>query len=112
MKRVGVIGLGVGEAHAEAYASHPDCVLVALCDNDGDRLAALASRYPQARAIADAEELLKDPDIDVVSIASYDDAHAAQATTALEYGKHVFVEKPLCRSLDELELLKDAWMRN
>jgi predicted dehydrogenase len=44
-----------------------------------------------------------------VSIASYDDAHFSQAVAALSARKHVFIEKPLCRSLDELRALKDCW---
>lgn len=103
--RVGVIGLGVGASHAAGYAAHPDCELVALCDLDEERLSAAADRFPGARPLTDAGELLGDPAIDLVSIASYDDAHFEQARRALEGGKHVFCEKPLCLRREQAEQL-------
>jgi predicted dehydrogenase len=106
MLRAAVIGLGVGEAHARTYGEHPDCELVGLCDIDAGRLAEIAAQHPGVRTTVDPRELLRDPEIDVVSIASYDDAHYAQVKTALEHGKHVFVEKPLCVRRDEAAELR------
>lgn len=109
--RVGVIGLGVGEQHAAAYSSHPACEVVALCDLSPERRAAARMRYPAAKITGEAGDVLKDPAIDVVSIASFDDAHYEHALAALQAGKHAFVEKPLCRSLEELRLIKESWLR-
>lgn len=106
--RVGIIGLGVGEQHAEAYWKHPMCHLRVLCDLSTDKLAAAARKHPDVRLTSEANEVLTDPDIDLVSIASYDDAHFEQTFRALRSGKHVFVEKPLCRSIKEVRLLKEA----
>ena len=97
MLRAGVIGLGVGEQHANTYAEHPAVEVVALCDLDPDRLSEIGERHPGARAAESAEALIDDPAIDVVSIASYDSHHHAQVMRAIERGKHVFVEKPLCQ---------------
>lgn len=107
--RVGVIGLGVGEQHALAYARDPRCELTALCDRSEERLARAGLDYPDARRTPDAAALLADPGVDVVSIASFDDDHFEQALAALRAGKHVFCEKPLCRTLDETRALADAW---
>lgn len=95
MLRVGVIGLGVGERHAEAWDRHPDCQVTALCDFDLARLEAVGARYPSSERFSRADDLLA-ADIDAVSIASYDSHHFEQVRTALERGLHVFVEKPLC----------------
>jgi predicted dehydrogenase len=95
MLRAGIIGLGVGEQHIAGYRAHPEAEVVAVCDVDPGKLAMAAERYPELRRTADANELLRDPEIDVVSVASYDDAHFEQIRTALEHGKHVFAEKPL-----------------
>lgn len=92
--RVGVIGLGVGEQHAEALAANPACVLAAICDRNPAALARVAGRFPKAQAVATDGEILENPDIDVVCIASYDNDHFAQTIRALEHDKHVFVEKP------------------
>lgn len=104
--RAAVIGLGVGEQHALAYEAHPDCALVAICDLDADRLATVAKRFPGVCTTTDAAELIASPEIDVVSIASYDDCHYEQAKAAIEASKHVFVEKPLCLRPEEADTLR------
>ena len=73
--RVGIIGLGVGEKHIEAYQRHPGCEVVALCDFSSEKLSAIGSKYPGIPLTDKADDLLQDPDIDVVSIASYDNYH-------------------------------------
>jgi predicted dehydrogenase len=104
----GVIGLGVGEQHVNAYAAHPDSAVTMVCDRDEARLAALRERVPGVRTTTDASALIADPGVQLVSIASYDDDHFTQVLTALQAGKHVFCEKPVCRSLDETRALAAA----
>ncbi len=84
--RAGIIGLGVGERHIGCYESHPECEVTAICDCDADRLAEVSARHPGARCYSDATELLNDPGIDLVSIASYDDVHFEQCKLAIERG--------------------------
>jgi predicted dehydrogenase len=103
--KAAIIGLGVGERHIVGYESDPRCEVVALCDIDEERLQAVGSRHPGKRLTSDPAQVLHDPDIDVVSVASYDDAHYSQSMAALANGKHVFVEKPLCLHDDEFEAI-------
>jgi predicted dehydrogenase len=105
--RVGVVGLGVGEQHARAYARLPGCELRAVADLDEGRARALAAELG-ARAATRFDELLDDPELDLLSIASYDDHHFEQVVAALQAGKHVFVEKPLCRTVAEAREVKHA----
>lgn len=99
--RAGIIGLGVGEQHIEGYRSHPDCDVVALCDFSEEKLSLAKTRYPGMKLTSQADEILQDPDIDIVSIASYDNYHYEQIVKAIDNDKHVFVEKPLCLYEDE-----------
>jgi predicted dehydrogenase len=108
---VGIIGLGVGLQHVEGYLNTGECEVI-LCDLSTDRLDEARRRYPDARISRDTNDLLSDREIDVVSIASYDDAHADQVVKALDAGKHVFVEKPLCQNLQQLQAIKGAWLRH
>lgn len=96
MIRAGVIGLGVGEQHALAYQALPGVELRALADIDPIHLAGVADRLNVERRFTEWRKITEDPDIDVVSICSWDDAHAEQAISAFQNGKHVMVEKPLC----------------
>jgi predicted dehydrogenase len=100
--RAAVIGLGVGESHIAGFEADPRCRVMALCDIDGKRLGEIGARHPGRKLVSDPSEILRDPAIDVVSIASYDDAHFAQVIEAFDANKHVFVEKPLCLHENEL----------
>jgi len=103
-----VVGLGVGEQHARAWARAPGCALRWVYDLDAGRMERVAAEVGGAPARG-YEQILADPELDVVSIATFDDLHFGQALAALRAGKHVFCEKPLCRSLDEARALKAAW---
>lgn len=111
MSRLGVavVGLGVGAQHARAYRATGRCDVRWLCDLDAAKADALASEVGAAQVTTRFEEVLEDPRVQAVSIATFDDAHTEQVVRALEEGKHVFAEKPLCRGLDELGAVKKAW---
>ena len=105
--RAGIIGLGVGERHIAGYRAHPACEVVAVCDFDDDKRRRAHELYPDLRVAAEADEILEDPEIDIVSIASWDNYHHRQIVTALDRGKHVFVEKPLVLRPDEAADIRD-----
>jgi predicted dehydrogenase len=94
--RVGVIGLGVGEQHVMAFAAHPECEVIAVADTDHAKRAMAKVRWPSIAVSSEADDVIGDPRIDIVCVASPDDKHYPQITRALDHGKHVFAEKPLC----------------
>jgi len=79
--------------------------LTAFCDIDPAARAAFQSQYPQATAYADFETLLQESDINGVMIATPAATHGKLVAMALDAGKHVFVEKPLCLDVAEAEAL-------
>lgn len=107
---VAVVGMGIGRQHAIAYKADPACRLVKLFDLDTARSRAVANELglPTDAAAETFEQILASPQVDIVSIASYDDAHFGQVLAAIGAGKHVFVEKPLCGTLDEARQVKKA----
>jgi predicted dehydrogenase len=109
---VAVVGLGVGEQHVRAYAASNVCRLNWLYDLDPAKAQRLAREFGNARVARSFDEITADRATDIVSIASYDDAHAAQVIAALQARKHVFVEKPLCRTDEELRAVFQAWESN
>jgi predicted dehydrogenase len=76
-----------------------------LCDLDEERLRKLERRCPSAETSTRFEDLLEDPDLDAVFIATPVFTHAELATQALRAGKHTLVEKPLAPSVAEAEQL-------
>lgn len=109
---VAVVGLGIGEQHALAYHKMNNCIIHWFYDLSHVKARVIADELGQGKVAASFEEILHDPKVQIVSIASYDSAHFSQVVAALDAGKHVFVEKPICRTLDELEVIKQAWIRH
>jgi predicted dehydrogenase len=92
---VGFVGAGAfARFLAGAVADLPDVRLVGVADSDPSRAAELA-RAVNARAVDGWEELLTDPEVDVVAIMTPPSDHATIARAALEAGRHVWCEKPL-----------------
>lgn len=108
MIRAGVIGLGVGERHVESYSAIEGVEVVAVCDIDPGRLQVVADRHDVRGRHTDYRRVTEDPEIDVVSICSYDDSHVEQAISALSNGKHVMVEKPVALTRTDAERLAAA----
>jgi predicted dehydrogenase len=81
---------------------------VKLCDINKLKLLEVGSRYPHCKLTTNAIEILEDPDIDIVSIASFDNDHASYVLAAIAAGKHIFVEKPLCLLDEEYTQIKIA----
>ncbi len=107
--KAGVIGLGVGERHLVGYNSIPGCSVKAVCDIDSAKLAEVADRHKVSARHTDYRQIVEDPEIDVVSICSFDEAHAEQTIAAFRNGKHVMVEKPLALYRHEAEAALRAW---
>ncbi len=103
--RVGLVGLGYwGPNLARNFDDLPGAKLAWLCDSDDER-AGVRDRFPEARLTADLDELLNDPDLDAIVIATPVVTHHALAKQALEAGKHVFVEKPMALEGEDAEEL-------
>ena len=102
MLKVGVIGGGsISEFHIKPYMVNDGVELVALCDSNEQRLAQAGKRYSVNGLYSNYQELLKNPEVDAVSICTWNNTHAEIAIAALEAGKHVLVEKPLCITVEQ-----------
>jgi predicted dehydrogenase len=107
--QIGVVGLGYwGPNLARNFDALPDAELAWLCDGSEERLEHQARRFPSARATTSFEELLADPELDAVALATPVPAHAEQARQVLGAGKHCFVEKPLAQSTADAESVVEA----
>lgn len=103
--RIGLIGSGwMGAFHAESIARRvPGAVLAAIADPNLESAEALAGALGTTKVTADAADLLADPEIDGVVIASPARFHSALIGQAAAAGKHVFCEKPAGQGLEELD---------
>ncbi len=109
--RVGICGLGRAgrQMHIPELALYPELFeVVAGCDHALDRRLNLPAPAEGIRTYATLEELLGDPEVELVTIATRNADHTPQAIRALEAGKYVVVEKPIAVSVEQVMRLKEA----
>jgi predicted dehydrogenase len=106
---VGVAGLGYwGPNLARNFDLIPGATLAWCCDGDEQAGARAQATFPNARFTAELEDLLSDPELDAIALATPVPTHAALARRVLEAGKHCFVEKPLAQSVADAQPVVDA----
>ena len=112
--RVAVVGLGYwGPNLVRNLHELPDAELTTVCDMRQEALDAIARRYPAIATTTSFDEVIADPAIDAIAIATPVSTHYPLACAALDAGKHVFIEKPLAASSEEAQdLLERAAERN
>jgi predicted dehydrogenase len=106
---VGVVGLGYwGPNLARNFDRLRETELRWICDASAESRERWAPQFPSARMAADLDELLADPGLDAVVIATPVPMHADLARRVLDAGKHCFVEKPLAQSVADAEAVVEA----
>ena len=108
MIRIGVIGYGYwGPNLVRNFFEAADAEVACVSDLRADRLALVKSRYPTIRTTQNFRELMEDPSIDAVAIATPVNTHYELALRALQEGKHVLVEKPMASDTDQVQRLME-----
>lgn len=105
---IGVGGMGWNDLNT--LAQHPKVQIAALCDVDANSLNTAAKAFPSARIYADWRELLAKEGnrIDSVNVSVPDHMHYPIAYSAIQNGKHVYCQKPLCHDVAEVRALTEA----
>ena len=112
--KVAVIGCGgISGCHLEAYSKNPNVEIYALCDVNEKNLNRRGDQYHVERRYTDKDKMLAElPEIDAVSVCTWNAAHAECTIAALNAGKHVLCEKPMAMNAQEAEAMADAARRN
>jgi predicted dehydrogenase len=106
MIKVGIIGYGYwGPNLVRNFFAASNCEVKTVADPRKERLQHLAKTYPTIKGVVQADEIILDPTIDAVVIATPVSTHFALAKKALNNGKHVLLEKPMTSSIKEAETL-------
>jgi predicted dehydrogenase len=110
MVRVGLIGYGYwGPNLLRNFAELPGSQVAAVCDLSSERLELVRRRYPAVRTTTNWLDLIGDPSIDAIAVATPVSTHFDLASEALRAGKHVLVEKPLTANSEQaLGLMEEA----
>lgn len=113
MIRVGVIGYGYwGPNLVRNFMEAPGSTVVTVCDLRVERLGTLKTRYPTIKIVNNCCELLADPTIDAVVVATPVSSHFELGMAALKANKHVLIEKPLAANSEQAtQLIEEAQAR-
>lgn len=104
--KTGIVGLGYwGPNVLRNFHAQPECNLAIACDLDEARLQKVQAQYPTITCTKRYEDLLEDPALELVLIATPTASHYPLAKAALEAGKHVFVEKPMAANRSQAQEL-------
>lgn len=108
MIKLGIVGYGYwGPNLVRNFAETPGAVVAAVCDLDADKLAIVNRRFPAVKTTALFRDLLNDPGLDAIAIATPVHTHYELALAALRAGKHVWLEKPMTETAEEARRLVD-----
>jgi hypothetical protein len=113
-EKLNIASIGAGGRAASDIQGCASENIVALCDPDAVSAATMFQRYEKATKYTDFRKMLdkEQKNIDAVIIAIPDHMHGMAALWAMERGKHVYVEKPLCRTVAEARMLTEAAVKN
>ncbi len=106
-RKLKILGVGIGGRGASDLREMETEDIIGLCDVDWKYADHIFKRYPNAKKYNDWRVMFKEllPEADAVMVATADHTHAIIAATAIAAGKHVYVEKPLTRTVYESRLL-------
>lgn len=108
---VGVVGLGMGRNHARAFHEYERSRLVAVCDMRSDLLRKVSEEFGVKGYLSYAD-MLQDPDVEAVAIATPSYEHATMGIYAALHGKHVLIEKPIATDLSAGDRLIQVCKQN
>ena len=106
MINAAIIGSGIGLKHFEAINGYRNSKVKIICENDFKKIKQLKSKFKNIKIISNENEIFKNKEINLVSIASYDDDHFSQIKKCIKYNKHIIVEKPMCLNIKQLNQIK------
>lgn len=108
--KIGVIGVeNISECHISGYKNNRDVELYAFCDINAERLKAKGEKHGVTRLYTDLDKMLEElPELDAVSVCTWNNGHAECTIKALNAGKHVLCEKPMAMNAKEAQAMIDA----
>jgi predicted dehydrogenase len=99
----GIIGMGIGEKHLEAIEGYKNSKIKIICEKNEKIIKLLKKKYPKIIITKNEDAIYLDKEINLVSIASYDEYHFKQIIKCFKFKKNIIVEKPMCLKESQLK---------
>mgnify|MGYP001008652272 FL=1 len=101
--KAAIIGMGIGQKHFDAIENYKGAKVEIICEKDKKKISQLKKKHPNKVITDDQNKIFDNKEINLVSIASYDNFHFNQIIKAINNNKHIIVEKPMCMKFSELK---------
>ena len=98
-----IIGMGIGQKHLEAIDNYKNSKVKIIYEKNKNRIKELRKKYPNKIVTSKEDEIFFDKEVNLVSIASYDQFHFNQILKCFKYKKNMIIEKPLCLNSNQLK---------
>ena len=98
-----VIGMGIGEKHLEAIDGFLGAKVKIICEKNKKKIQTLKKKYPNKIVTSNEEDIFLDEEINLVSLASYDNYHYKQIIKCFKHDKNIIIEKPMCLNFSQLK---------
>ena len=114
MKKIsaGIIGFGIGQKHFEAIHNYKNAKVKVICEKNLKKLKYIKKLFPKIKITNNENDIFLDRDINLVSIASYDNYHYSQILKSIKNKKNIIVEKPMCLNLKHLQNIKKLILKS
>ena len=111
--RFGIVGIGMmGRMHATSLQRNPHAEVVAVCARTESKVKAFQEEFGVPYGYTNVDELVNNPEVDAIVVATGADAHKAPCLAACKAKKHIFCEKPLAKTLEDCEEIEKAVAEN
>lgn len=111
--RFGIVGIGMmGKMHMTNLQRNPHAEVVAVCARTASKVKAVQEEFGVPYGYTNVDELLANPEIDAIVVATGADAHKEPVIKACKAGKHIFCEKPLAKTLEDCAEIEEAVAAN
>lgn len=107
----GIIGSGIGLKHLEAINQSKNSFVKYICETNPKKIKELKEKFPKIKVTKNENELFHDKNVNLISIASYDNFHYNQILKSLKYNKNIIAEKPICLNISELKNIKKIFIK-
>ena len=112
MIKAGIIGTGVGMKHFEAISGHRKSKVTCILEKDKNKISKIKKKYKNLKIFSKEKDFFSYENLNLVSIASYDEFHYSQIIKSIKKGFNVIVEKPICLNLTQLKNIYYLLKRN
>jgi len=110
--KAAIIGTGIGIKHFNAIENYKGSKVKIICEKNKSKIKLLKKKYPNKIITSDEKLIYSDKDINLVSIASYDNFHFNQIIKSIKSKKNIIVEKPMCLNEKQLKKINTLYYKN